>query len=175
MRKIIIGTISIVVTVFLICWILFSRHFSFSSFSHNDVTFVQQLCDSAKGIEQSNPEYAILLYSKAIKKLEPVSSDDKVRHLLASVYIDLSSVYIPQGKYGKVKDLCNKALKVSTTADLDIKAQVLRQDGLIYYHQSQFEEALKLYEQAQQIEKKISNPGLKIKLLSNVECQYEER
>lgn len=170
-KKVIVcaSIISILIVVYLVGFKRDSASlFETTSSIKNDTAFVRQLCDSAKSIEQSNPDSAILLYAKAIKKLESVPSDDKIRHLLASVCIDLSSVYIPQSKYSKVKELCNKALKVSGRSDLDIKAQVLRQNGLIYYHQSQFEEALKLYKQAQIIEEKVNNPGLRIKLLSNL-------
>jgi len=171
MRKIVILFLSIFSILVIAYWAGFKRD-SVSLFEaswlRNDTAYVKQLCDSAKSIEQSNPDSAILLYNRAIKKLESAPSDNKIRHLLATIYINLSSVYLPQSKYIKAKELCNKALMISGRSDLDIKAKALMQNGLIFYHQSEFEEALKLYKQAQTIEEKVNNTGLRIKLLSNV-------
>lgn len=171
MRKLVIlliSIISILLVIYLVGFKSKSGSLFEASWLNNDSTFVKQLCDSAKSIEQSNPDSAILLYTKAIKKLESIPSDDMILHSLASVYIDLSTVYIPQGKYDKAKELRLKALKIVGNADLDIKAQVLMQDGVACYHQSQFDEALKLYKQAQLIEKGAKNSRLEIKLLSNI-------
>lgn len=171
MRKVVILFISIISILFVVC-LVGSKRGSISFFGPSqfkyDSTNVKQLCDSAKKIEQSDPDSAILLYTKAIKELEAVPFDHKIRHSLASVYIDLSTVYIPQGKYDKSKELRLNALKIADKTDLDIKARVLMQDGVACYHQSQFDEALKLYEQAKLIEKRVKDPQLEIKLLSNI-------
>jgi len=69
---------------------------------------------------QNKPDSAIVLYNKAIKQLEDVPADSKIRHMLATVYVDLSNAYLPQGKYDKVKELCLKALKIAGDEDLQI-------------------------------------------------------
>lgn len=153
---------------FLTYWIVSPPYSFIGSKSKNDTLWAKKYSDSAKVLVQNNPESAIILYKKAIKKLESVPADDKVRHLLANTYVDLSSVYIPQGKYDKAKQLRDKARMIAGETDLDSKAQVLLQEGISYYHQSQYEEALKCYGQAQIIEDKIKNPRLQINLISNV-------
>jgi tetratricopeptide (TPR) repeat protein len=172
MKKKVIVFLSLISIGFSVYWIVFSRHSSFNSSSNNDTIFVKQLCDSAKSIEQSKPDSAVLLYLKAIKKFESLPLDDKTRHLLANVYVDLSCVYIPQGKYDKAKELRIKALRIAGEADLDIKAKVLTQDGLISYHQSQFDDAMKLYDQAGLLARKINNRKLQTKLFSNKAIIY---
>lgn len=168
MKKIVIVLLSVISIGFLVYRITFLHHSTSASKLHNDTISAKLYSDSAKAYVQNKPDLAILWYTKAIKKLESIPPDNNVRHLLASAYVDLSCVYIPQGKYDKAKELRLKALKITNNADLDIKAQVLMQAGVACYHQSQFDEALKLYEQAKIIERQVKNPRLEIKLLSNV-------
>jgi len=168
MKKIVITLLSVVLIGFLVYSITFYHHTSSASNLHNDTISAKLNSDSAKAYVQNKPDLAILWYTKAIKKLESISLDDKIRHLLANTYVELSCVYIPQGKYDKANELRLKALKVAGKADMDIKAQVLMQEGVSCYHQSRFEEALKLYEQAQEVERKVNNPPVQIKILSNI-------
>jgi tetratricopeptide (TPR) repeat protein len=167
MKKIAISFLSVIVLVSLIYWIVSSHHSSSAFRLQKDTIQAKQTCERADRLVQNKPDSAILLYSTAIKKLESVPLDNKVRHLLASVYVDLSNVYLPQGKYNKVKELCVKALKIAGDDDLQIRAQVLTHDGLVCYQQSQFEEALKFYDQAQVIAQKINDCKLQVKLISD--------
>ena len=110
MKKLVIVLAGLISFVFLIYWIAFSQHASFSSSLQKDTVLVRQYSDSAKALLQNKPDSAILLYQKAIRRLEPVSKDLQVRHLLASVYVDLSNAYLPQAKYDQAKELRLKAL-----------------------------------------------------------------
>lgn len=168
MKKIVIVLLSVILIGFLVYRITFHHHSTSASKLYNDTISAKLYSDSAKAYAQNKPDLAILWYTKAIKKLESLPSDNRVRHLLASAYVDLSCVYIPQGKYDKAKELRLKALKIAGKTDLDIKAQVLMQEGVSCYHQSRFEEALKLYKQAQDVEAKVNNPPVQIKILSNI-------
>ena len=168
MKKIVIALLSVISIGFLVYSITFYHHTSSASTLHNDTISAKLYSDSAKAYVQNKPDLAILWYTKAIKKLESIPSDNKIRHLLASTYVDLSCVYIPQGKYDKANELRLKALKIAGKTDMDIKAQVLLQEGVSCYHQSRFEEALKLYKQAQDVEAKVNNPPVQIKLLSDI-------
>jgi len=168
MKKIVIALLSVVLIGFLVYSITFYHHSSSASNQHYDTISAKLYSDSAKAYVQNKPDLSILWYIKAIKKLESIPSDNKIRHLLASTYVDLSCVYVPQGKYDKANELRLKALKIAGKTDLDIKAQVLLQEGMSCYHQSRFEEALKLYSQAQKVEQKVKNPKIRIKLLSNI-------
>ena len=168
MKKIVIALLSVISIGFLVYSITFYHHTSSASKLHNDTISAKLYSDSAKAYVQNKPDLSILWYTKAIKKLESIPYDNKIRHLLASTYVDLSCVYIPQGKYDKANDLRLKALKVAGKTDMDIKAQVLIQEGVSCYHQSRFEEALKLYKQAQDVEAKVNNPPVQIKILSNI-------
>ena len=172
MKKLTIFFISIIVIAFIIYRISYFHHPSFSSSLQKDTVLAKQYSDSAKALLQNKPDSAILLYNKAINRLEPVSKDIKVRHLLATVYVDLSDAYLPQAKYDKVKELCAKALKIARIDDLDIRSRVLMQDGLTCYHQSQFDEALKLYGQAGVLAQKTGNRKLQSKLASNKAIIY---
>jgi len=175
MRKLIIIFLSVIVSATLICWITSSHHSSSTFRSQKDTIQAKQTSERADRLVQNKPDSAILLYSNAIKRLESVPLDNRVRHLLASVYVELSNVYLPQGKYDKVKDLCQKALKMAGEDDLQIRAQVLTHNGLICYQQSQFEEALKFYDQAQAIVQKINDRKLHVKLISDIAIiQYHQ-
>jgi len=54
--------------------------------------------------------------------LETLPSDAKIRHLLASACVDLSTVYLPLSNYDKAKKLRIKALTISGKNDQDIQA-----------------------------------------------------
>ena len=172
MKKTILFFISAIVIAILIYWISFSHHSSTSSLLQNDTVLVKQYRDSAQTLLQQKPDSAVLLYTKAIKLLEADSDDPNIRHLLASVYVDLSNVYLPQAKYDKAKALRVQAVQIAGTGDLDIQARVLTQDGLTCYQQSQYEEALKLYVQAAALAQKTNNRKLQAKISSNKAIIY---
>ena len=167
MKKLIIFFISAITIAFIIYWIALSHHSYLSPSLENDTIFAKHYSDSAKSLVQKKPDSAILLYVKAIKRLEAVANDNKVHHLLATAYVDLSCVYLAKSNYDKAKELRTKAQKIAGEPDLEINAQVLTQNGISCYQQCQFDEALKLYAQAQVIAQKIKNRKLQIKLLSN--------
>ena len=163
-------------TAFAIAFMVFliATFHPYSAFlsSTNDTILVKQVSDSAKRLLQNKPDSAILLYNKAINRLETLQPNPKISHLLASVYVDLSNVYIPLSNYNKAKELRIKAIKAAGINDLDIQARVLIQDGLTCYHQSQFGEALKLYDQANALAMKTNERKLQFKINSNKAIIY---
>ncbi len=159
--------IIVIAVVTVVCFIAFPFHASSSFSLQNDTLLAKQYTDSAELLLQSKPDSAILLYKKAIERLESIPSDKKIRHLLANTYVDLSNVYLLKSKYDETKKLCLQALKIAGKTDKDIKAKVLMQDGLTCYNQGEYNEALKLYEQASILAKQTNNRKLLTKLFSN--------
>jgi len=173
MKKLTILFFSVIVLAFISYWIASSHHSSIDSRLQKDTIQAKQTCVVAYRLLQSKPDSAILLYSNTIKRLESIPLDNKVRHLLANAYVYLSKVYLPQGKYDKVNELCGKALKITGNGeDLQIRALVLTQEGLVNYQQSRFDEAMKLYDQALAIVQKINDRKLQVKLISDKAVIY---
>jgi tetratricopeptide (TPR) repeat protein len=172
MKKAILVFTTAVAIAFIVYLIAPFHPYSAILSSHNDTTLIKQYTDSAQKLLQTKPESAILLYKKAIKRLENLPPNSNINHLLATVYIDLSNVYISQSKYDEAKALRIKALKTSGINDKDIQARVFLQDGLTCYHQSKYEEALKLYEQANALALKVNNRKLLFKITSNIAVIY---
>jgi len=167
MKKILLVFISVCSIAFLIYLIAFSHHSSSFVSLQNDTVSIKESLGTAKLLLQNKPDSSILLYQRAIKKLEALPSDSKIRHMLASAYVDLSTVYIPLAKYDKAKELRIKALKIAGIRDPDIQARVFIQDGLTCYHQSQYGEALKLYDRANELAIKTRDLRLQSKIISN--------
>ena len=99
MKKTIIGIISILVGIILIGWFTFTHHSSTNSLLQNDTIFAKHICDSAKKLEQSNPDAAIKLYHRGINLIEKLPSDAKINHLSGIFYVNLANVFIPQAHY----------------------------------------------------------------------------
>jgi len=172
MKKILLFFISVCSIALLIYFIAFSHHSSSVVSLNNDTVSIKKSLDSASALLQNKPDSSILLYTKAIKQLGSLPSDSKIRHLLASAYVDLSTVYLPLAKYEMAKDQRIKALYVSGAKDLDIRTRVIIQDGLTCYYQSEYEEALKLYDQANVLAVKTNNRKLQSKIISNSAIIY---
>ena len=167
MKKKLLFFISVGSISLLIYFITCSHHSSSFAFMQNDTIFIKKTLDSAKTLLQNKPDSSILLYNKAIKELETLPSDAKIRHLLASACVDLSTVYLPLSNYDKAKKLRIKALTISGKNDQDIQARIFIQDGLTCYHLSKFGEALKLYDQASVLALKTKNRKLQSKIISD--------
>jgi len=167
MKKTLLFFISVCSIAFLIYLIAFSHHSTFSGTFQNDTVSIKKSLGSAKALLQNKPDSSILLYTNTIKRMETLPSDAKVRHLMASAYLDLSTVYIPLSNYDKAKELRIKALNIAGVHDPDIQARVFIQEGLICYHHSQYSEALKLYEQANVLAIKLKDLRLQSKIISN--------
>ena len=102
MKKTIIIFLSILLVAIIIYCIVTSFHLQAFSSLQNDTLLVKKYSDSAKGLLQNKPDSAILLYNKAVKRLENLPPNHRINHLLASAYVDCSNVYLPQVKYDKI-------------------------------------------------------------------------
>ena len=172
MKKIVLFFISVCSIAFLIYFFASTHHYSSLGSSQNDTVSIKKSLCSAKALIQNKPDSAILLYQNAIKRLKTLPSDAEIRHMLASAYVDFSTVYLPLAKYDMAKEQLIKALYVSGAQDLDIRARVFIQDGLTCYHQSQYEEALKLYDKASALALKLKDRRLQSKIISNKAIIY---
>jgi len=172
MKKTLLLFISGLFIAVFIYWFAIFHHSSTTALLQNDTILAKQTIDSATSLLQQKPEAAVLMYQKAITRLEAVPSDSKIRHLLASAYIDLSNAYLPQANYDIAKEFRLKASKIAGKGDLEIQARVLTQEGLTCYHQSQYGEALKLYDQALALTKRTGDRKLQTKLISNKAIIY---
>ena len=166
MKKIIILLVSFAALSFLIYWLSNQYKYNSTKYFQDNILLSQHSIDSAQAFIQIKPDSAIMLYNLAIKRLESVPSDSKIRHQLATVYIDLSTVYLPKAAYEKAKELRKKAIEIAGINDLDIQSNVYMQDGLTCYYQSQYNEALKFYEKATVLAKKTNDRKLQIRLIS---------
>jgi len=166
MKKIIILLISFAALSFLLYWLSNQYKYNSTKYFEDNILLSNQSIDSAHSFLHTKPDSAIMLYNSAIKRLETFPADSKIRHQLATVYFDLSTVYLPKAAYEKAKELRNKALKIAGKHDLDIQANVLWQDGLTCYQQSQYNEALKLYEKAGILAQKTTNHKLQTQIIS---------
>jgi tetratricopeptide (TPR) repeat protein len=168
---------AIVLFFFLVAGILFYRQFSAphlisATGSDNDTILVKQHCESAKALQQNNPDSAIIEYQKAIQLLEDIPKNDRIKHLLATVYLDLSYVYLPKGNYDLLKEYAHKGLAIAGKDDREINARALTYEGLVYYQQGELDSALFVYAIADSLAKQAGARKLQTKILSNTAIIY---
>ena len=169
MKKIAITTLLLIVAGVLIYRLFLSPHFFPAANSlHNDTIMVKQYCESAKALQQNNPDSAIIEYRKAIQLLEGIPKNDRLKHLLATTCLDLSYLYISKGDYDRQKEYARKGVSIAGRDNKEINARGLFYEGLVYYNQGELDSASSLYYKADTLAKQAGTKTLEAKILSNI-------
>lgn len=167
-KKTIVLLLLIVVGVLIYCVSFNSHIFSGINSPYSDTILVKQFCESAKTLQQNNPDSAIIEYQKAIQLLENIPKNDRINYLLAATYLDLSYLYIIKGDFDQQKEYAQKGLSIAGQGDKELNALGLYYEGLTYYRRGELDTALSLYIKAEELAKQADAKKLVAKLFSNI-------
>jgi len=173
MKKKTIALLLLIVVGVLIYCVSFNSHiFSGINSPYSDTIQVKQLCESAKALQQNNPDSAIVEYQQAIQFLENLPKNDRISHLLAATYLDLSYLYILKSDFDQQKEYAQKGLSIAGQDNKELNALGLYYEGLTYYRRGELDTALSLYLKAEELAKQADAKKLVAKLFSNIAIIY---
>jgi len=154
--------------LYLIYFRPFNNGFLKSSPSLTDTIKSNLFCKKAEALKGSKPDSAAFYYNKALHLVLPHSGKKEIDHLSGKYYIGLASLNYNLGNYAQTKHFDSLAVhQTKKYNDLDIEAQALNLEGMVYFNKGDYNNALLSYHLSEQKAQQAGSSRVLAKIWTN--------